>query len=228
MTKVILLQIVSIDMHDAHSLRHAVVAHRYHHIHHQTLFIDHVVRDAKSAQVAILTKVFDKSDVDDDVTSVYATSRQSDSGKDILNARTSMRNDSGVTNYSRKVYKAKVVGVDPGKDIAVLKIDAPIFDLFPIDVGTSTGLKVGQSAFAIGNPFGLDHSMTVGVISGIGREVKSPIGRPITNVSSLYYTVLSFMIDIQCKMKILFNVCFLKYTHTQFIQCISVYSLVCR
>jgi len=72
--------------------------------------------------------------------------------------------------------------VDPGKDIAVLKIDAPVFDLYPIDVGSSTGLKVGQSAYAIGNPFGLDHTLTVGVVSGIGREVKSPIGRPITNV----------------------------------------------
>jgi S1-C subfamily serine protease len=88
----------------------------------------------------------------------------------------------GLTSFSRKVYKAKVVGVDPGKDIAVLKIDAPVFDLYPIEVGTSTGLKVGQSAYAIGNPFGLDHTLTVGVISGIGREVRSPIGRPITNV----------------------------------------------
>lgn len=76
----------------------------------------------------------------------------------------------------------RVVGVDPGKDVCVLKVDAPDIDLFPIDVGTSTGLRVGQSAMAIGNPFGLDHTLTVGVISGIGREVKSPTGRPITNV----------------------------------------------
>ena len=61
-------------------------------------------------------------------------------------------------------------------------MDAPVFDLYPIDVGISKGLKVGQSAFAIGNPFGLDHTLTVGVVSGIGREVKSPIGRPISNV----------------------------------------------
>lgn len=45
-----------------------------------------------------------------------------------------------------------------------------------------TGLKVGQLALAIGNPFGLDHTLTAGIISGLGREVKSPIGRPITNV----------------------------------------------
>jgi S1-C subfamily serine protease len=44
------------------------------------------------------------------------------------------------------------------------------------------GLRVGQLAMAIGNPFGLDHTLTAGIISGVGREVKSPIGRPITNV----------------------------------------------
>jgi hypothetical protein len=44
------------------------------------------------------------------------------------------------------------------QDIAVLKIDAPVFDLYPIDVGTSSNLRPGQSAYAIGNPFGLDHS----------------------------------------------------------------------
>ena len=55
-------------------------------------------------------------------------------------------------------------------------------EIFPINVGTSSGLKVGQYALAIGNPFGLDHTLTAGVISGIGREVRSPIGRPITNV----------------------------------------------
>jgi S1-C subfamily serine protease len=80
------------------------------------------------------------------------------------------------------VYKATVVGVDPGKDVAVLKIDAPSRELFPINVGTSTGLRVGQGALAIGNPFGLDHTLTSGIVSGIGREVKSPIGRPISNV----------------------------------------------
>ena len=100
-----------------------------------------------------------------------------------LNPMTTMRSaDPVLTSFSRKVYKARTIGVDPGKDIAVLKIDAPVFDLYPIDVGTSTGLKVGQSAYAIGNPYGLDHTLTVGVLSGTGREMKSPIGRPISNV----------------------------------------------
>jgi S1-C subfamily serine protease len=90
--------------------------------------------------------------------------------------------DAFSSGYRRSVYKATVVGVDPGKDVAVLKLEAPKELLFPITVGTSTGLRVGQSALAIGNPFGLDHTLTAGVISGTGREVKSPIGRPITNV----------------------------------------------
>ena len=158
--------------------------------------VDHVVRSAKSAQIAILTRKFDDSDdIRDDDDNTTPTKRKqarmaisaaevstSSELPELPIRNTSMRNDAGVTNFARKVYKAKVVGVDPGKDIAVLKIDAPVYDLFPIDVGTSTGLKVGQSAYAIGNPFGLDHTLTVGVLSGIGREVKSPIGRPITNV----------------------------------------------
>ena len=74
------------------------------------------------------------------------------------------------------------MGVDPSKDIAVLKVDAPTSELFPISVGTSTGIKPGQQALAIGNPFGLDHTLTAGIISGVGREVRSPIGRPISNV----------------------------------------------
>lgn len=67
-------------------------------------------------------------------------------------------------------------------DIAVLKVDAPMNELRPIEVGTSQGLRVGQGSLAIGNPFGLDHTLTTGVISGLGREVKSPTGRPISNV----------------------------------------------
>ena len=82
------------------------------------------------------------------------------------------------------VALAAVVYLLLGKDIAVLKIDSSAEEelLHPIPVGTSTGLRVGQNVMAIGNPFGLDHTLTAGVISGTGREVKSPIGRPITNV----------------------------------------------
>ena len=51
-----------------------------------------------------------------------------------------------------------------------------------MSVGTSFGLKVGATVFAVGNPFGLDHTLTQGIISGLGREMRSPTGRPITNV----------------------------------------------
>lgn len=86
---------------------------------------------------------------------------------------------------SRMSVKAKVVGVDPDKDIAVLSIDlSPELKakLRPISIGRSADLVVGQAALAIGNPFGLDHTLTTGVISGLGREVRSPSNRPITNV----------------------------------------------
>jgi len=63
------------------------------------------------------------------------------------------------SQYQRSVYTATVVGVDPGKDIAVLKVEAPVDVLYPIDIGTSMGLKVGQNAYAIGNR----KSMTYGL-----------------------------------------------------------------
>lgn len=78
-------------------------------------------------------------------------------------------------------YDAKLVGYNPDKDVAVLQIDSGRA-LTPIPVGASKALRVGQTTLAIGNPFGLDHTLTVGVVSGLGREVTSPSGRPITNV----------------------------------------------
>ena len=86
---------------------------------------------------------------------------------------------------TNQVFKAQVTGVDPDKDIAVLKIDVPpAFRsiLRPLKLGTSSNIRVGQTTIAIGNPFGLDHSLTTGVVSGLGREVKSVTGRPIGNV----------------------------------------------
>jgi S1-C subfamily serine protease len=66
--------------------------------------------------------------------------------------------------------------------LAVLKIDAPANRLRPIPLGTSKELQVGQSVFAIGNPFGLDQSLTTGVISALGREIDSVTRRPIQGV----------------------------------------------
>ena len=68
------------------------------------------------------------------------------------------------------------------KDLAVLRIDAPANRLRPIPLGTSKELQVGQSVFAIGNPFGLDQSLTTGVISALGREIDSVTRRPIQGV----------------------------------------------
>jgi len=79
-------------------------------------------------------------------------------------------------------YDATLVGYNPDKDCAVLKIDAGAARPPPIAIGSSAALRVGQTTLAIGNPFGLDHTLTVGVVSGLGREVQSPSGRPITNV----------------------------------------------
>jgi S1-C subfamily serine protease len=87
-----------------------------------------------------------------------------------------------VTLGDQTTWKARRVGVAPDKDIAVLRIDAPANRLQPIPIGTSKDLQVGQSVFAIGNPFGLDQSLTTGVISALGREIESVTRRPIQGV----------------------------------------------
>ncbi|WP_047815521.1 S1C family serine protease [Rhodopirellula islandica] len=79
-------------------------------------------------------------------------------------------------------FPAKLVGVAPDKDLAVLRIDAPAKRLRPIPRGVSADLEVGRTALAIGNPFGLDQTLTTGVISALGREIKSDSGIPIKDV----------------------------------------------
>jgi S1-C subfamily serine protease len=73
-------------------------------------------------------------------------------------------------------YNARLVGASRDHDIAVLWIDAPKDKLVPITVGSSGDLQVGQKTFAIGNPFGLDHSLTTGVVSALGRDIKGASG----------------------------------------------------
>lgn len=87
-----------------------------------------------------------------------------------------------VTLADQSNWKARVVGVAPDKDLAVLRIDAPAKRLQPIPIGTSKDLQVGQSVFAIGNPFGLDQTLTTGVISALNREIESVTRRPIQGV----------------------------------------------
>lgn len=87
-----------------------------------------------------------------------------------------------VTLADQSTYQATVVGTAPEKDLAVLRIEAPAGSLRPIPVGASNNLRVGQSVFAIGNPFGLDQTLTTGIVSALGREIKSVAGIPIRNV----------------------------------------------
>ncbi len=71
-----------------------------------------------------------------------------------------------------KKYKAKIVGAEPQKDIAVLKLETMPKQLYPVEIGDSSQLKVGQKAIAIGNPFGLDQTITAGIISALGRKIQ--------------------------------------------------------
>ena len=87
-----------------------------------------------------------------------------------------------VTLADQSNWKARVVGVAPDKDLAVLRIDAPANRLHAIPIGSSKDLQVGQSVFAIGNPFGLDQTLTTGVISALNREIDSITRRPIQGV----------------------------------------------
>jgi S1-C subfamily serine protease len=77
---------------------------------------------------------------------------------------------------------AKVLGVDKSTDLALLKIDPSGADLHPLALGSSHGLQVGDPTIAIGNPFGLDRTLTTGVVSALQRRIKAPNGFTIDNV----------------------------------------------
>ena len=87
-----------------------------------------------------------------------------------------------VTLQDGTTYDAQPVGLDPSRDLSVLKIDAPAELLTPIVPGDSDLLEVGRKVIAIGNPFGLDTTMTVGVVSALGREIDSVNRRKIRDV----------------------------------------------
>jgi S1-C subfamily serine protease len=72
---------------------------------------------------------------------------------------------------NKEQYRAKIVGVSPEKDIAVLKLEKIPKNFTPLKIGKSENLLVGQKAIAIGNPFGLDHTVSKGIISALGRQV---------------------------------------------------------
>jgi len=87
-----------------------------------------------------------------------------------------------VTLADHSTWKGILVGTSPDKDVAVLQISAPAERLRPIPVGESENLLVGQKVFAIGNPFGLDQTITAGIVSALGREIQSVTGRTIQGV----------------------------------------------
>lgn len=90
-----------------------------------------------------------------------------------------------VALVDQSMYKAKLVGADPDKDIAVLQLDCPAdkaASLKPVTLGASGGLFVGQKVYALGNPFGLDHTLTQGIISGLNRELDTGYRGPIRDV----------------------------------------------
>lgn len=84
--------------------------------------------------------------------------------------------DAKGNSFSRE---AKIIGYDPAYDLAVLKVDIEGNELKPVVLGTSRDIRVGQSCFAIGNPYGYENTLTTGVVSGLGREIPSPNGKAI-------------------------------------------------
>jgi S1-C subfamily serine protease len=83
---------------------------------------------------------------------------------------------------SDTTYGATVVGTDPATDIALLKVDAPSDQLHPLSLGESSKLEVGDPVVAIGNPFGLDRTVTSGIVSALQRQIQAPNGFSISNV----------------------------------------------
>jgi len=83
---------------------------------------------------------------------------------------------------SGQVLRAQIVGLAPNYDLAVIRVDNTRGLPSPVPIGTSDDLKVGQLVFAIGNPFGLDQTLTTGIISALKRRLPTSAGREITNV----------------------------------------------
>jgi S1-C subfamily serine protease len=87
-----------------------------------------------------------------------------------------------VTLHNGESYDAGIVGFDPPNDMAVLRINAPAEDLVPMELGDSSRLRVGQIVYAIGNPFGLERTMTTGIISSLNRSLPSRGARSMKSI----------------------------------------------
>ena len=81
-----------------------------------------------------------------------------------------------------ETYEAEVVGSDPGMDLALLKVDAPEEALHPLSLGRSSEMEVGDPVVAIGNPFGLERTVTSGIVSALQRQIEAPNGFAISKV----------------------------------------------
>jgi S1-C subfamily serine protease len=90
--------------------------------------------------------------------------------------------DIQVTLNGKTYEDAEIIGADPDQDIAVLKINAPPEELYPVPIGTSDNLQVGQRVYTLGNPFGLEGTLTTGIISNINRTLPSRTGREMKSI----------------------------------------------
>ncbi len=84
--------------------------------------------------------------------------------------------------FDGSVHDAEIIGADPNNDVAFLRIDAPGDRNFPLALGDSTGLKVGQKVLAVGNPFGLERTLTTGIVSSLDRTLRAKNGRMIKGI----------------------------------------------
>ena len=100
----------------------------------------------------------------------------------VVEGITNNRGYANVTLADHSNHRAELVGFARDYDLAVLRINAPASKLRPIPIGESHSLMVGQKVFAIGNPFGLDQTLTTGVVSALGRTIESVTRRPIEDV----------------------------------------------
>jgi putative serine protease PepD len=101
---------------------------------------------------------------------VYDTRGHVITNQHVVDGATSVR----VTFWNGKTYNARVVGTDPSTDLAVLDVDAPSTMLFPLTLGDSSKVQVGDNVVAIGSPFGLAETVTAGIVSALHRQMTSP------------------------------------------------------
>jgi putative serine protease PepD len=101
---------------------------------------------------------------------VYDSSGRIVTNQHVVDRTTSI----SVRFWNGKTYSARVVGIDGSTDLAVIKVNAPAGELHPLTVGDSSALQVGDGAVAIGSPFGLEETVTSGIVSALHRAIQSP------------------------------------------------------